>query len=385
MGYYDDFDQKPVKPRNNPFKWISVIVLSALVGSGATLLTVPTIMKSQLSAQPAQQTLGGVTTAQNVQVKVNDGIVQAVNKVKPAVVGVVNLQKSSDIWSGKTSQQPTGVGSGVLFDNQGHIITNNHVVEGATEVEVVIQDKTIKAKVIGTDQITDLAVLQVPLDQVKGIQPAQLGNSDNLQIGEPAIAIGNPLGLKFAQTVTTGVISSTNRTLPVDQNGQTVYEQSFLQTDAAINPGNSGGALVNIEGQVIGINSAKISSAGVEGLGFAIPINEAKPIVEQLMANGKIIRPALGVGVQPIDQIPDPYRSQLPVQTGLYVVQSTGAAKTAGIQKGDIIVKVDNTDVKTFIDLRKYLFTKKPGDTVKVSFYHDKQEKTVNVTLGTLN
>lgn len=167
-----------------------------------------------------------------------------------------------------------------------------------------------------------------------------------------------------------------------DQAGNVVYEQSVLQTDAAINPGNSGGALVNIQGQLIGINSAKIASSGVEGLGFAIPIDEAKPIIEQLISRGKVIRPALGVTIQGgVQDIPDNYRAGLPVDYGVVVDRVSGAAEKAGILRGDIIVKIDDVKIKTFMDLRKYLFTKNPGETVRVTFYRQSEEKTVSIAL----
>lgn len=386
MGFYDDFDSKP--KRSNGRTWAASVIIAALVGSGTTILTVPYLIKSNILKVPNVTTTisEGGGTAQNVSVNVDSAIVNAVNKVKPAVVTVVNLQKGAGFFN-QSDEQAVGKGSGVIIDKQGHIITNNHVVEGASDVEVVINEEHIKANVLGTDQLTDLAVLQIPTDKVKEIAPVQLGNSDALQIGEPAIAIGNPLG-EFEQTVTVGVISAKKRTLPMeDSNGRVVYEQTVLQTDAAINPGNSGGALINIQGQLVGINSAKIAKSGVEGLGFAIPIDEAKPIVDQLIAKGKVIRPALGVGIRyEVQEIPENYRTGLPVDYGVVVsdVSPGGPADKAGIKKGDVIVKIDNTQIKTFVDMRKYLFTKKPGDTVQVTFYRDNKQQTVSVTLDAL-
>ncbi|GAX89095.1 S1C family serine protease [Effusibacillus lacus] len=383
MGFYDDFD---AKPRKRSGSWLASVIIAALVGSGSTLLMVPAMIKANVIKLPeASQVVSsnGKLPSQTVAYNVETGIVSAVNRVKPAVVTVVNIQKVGGYFN-RGLKQEAGKGSGVIIDNQGHIVTNNHVVDGASDVEIIVNDEHIKAKVLGTDELTDLAVLQVPTDKIKEIKPVELGSSEALQTGEPAIAIGNPLG-EFEQTVTVGVISAKKRMMEIyGQNGRVVHEQPVLQTDAAINPGNSGGALINIKGQLIGINSAKIAERGIEGLGFAIPIDEAKPIIEQLMSKGKVIRPALGVGVEwDVKDIPENYKSGLPINYGVVVSNVTpgSPADKAGLKAGDVIFKIDNTQIHTFLDLRKYLFSKKPGDTVQVTFYRENKENTVSVTL----
>ncbi|MFC4769886.1 S1C family serine protease [Effusibacillus consociatus] len=381
----NEFNTNP--NRSSSRNWIATVLIAALVGSGTTLLMVPTLLKTNLlNLSAVEANAGGnvESSRQSVTINVNSDIVQAVNKVKPAVVTVVNIRTGSGLFSPK-GEREAGKGSGVLIDSQGRIVTNNHVVDGATEVEVVLNNESVKAKVLGTDPYTDLAVLQVPASKTKDIQPVALGKSEALQIGEPAIAIGNPLG-EFDQTVTVGVISAKKRSLPIrDKAGNVVYEQTVLQTDAAINPGNSGGALINIAGELIGINSAKIASSGVEGLGFAIPIDEAKPIIDQLISYGKVIRPALGVTISgEVEDIPENYRGGIPVEHGVVVNNASGPAEKAGIRKGDVIVQIDNKEIKTFVDLRQYLFSKKPGDTVQVTFYRQSEEKTVKVTLQEL-
>ncbi|UOF92333.1 trypsin-like peptidase domain-containing protein [Fodinisporobacter ferrooxydans] len=252
-------------------KWIVAIVISVLVGSATTFITLPILIKENWIHLPhpviKSNDLIPTTLLSNQTVKESGGIVDAVNKVKKAVVGVVNYEKASDFLNQDSKTQEKGEGSGIIFDKQGFIITNDHVVQGAANIEVLLPDgKKTKAKVIGTDAYSDLAVLQIPSSYVTGV--ATFGNSDVLQVGEPVIAIGNPLGRNFSQTVTVGVISATKRTLSIpDRNsGQTLRTQAVLQTDAAINPGNSGGALSNIVGQVIGINRAKIATTGVEGM-----------------------------------------------------------------------------------------------------------------------
>ncbi|ASS73615.1 peptidase S1 [Tumebacillus algifaecis] len=387
MGYYDDFDTKPKKNKGNLGTWIAVSLVSALIGSATTVALVPMMINSNVietksAFADSNNTNGG--SKETINVDVQTGVVEAVNKVKPAVVGVLNLQKSRDFFGRSQDEQTAGTGSGILFDDKGHIITNNHVVEGADTVEVSLQDgKRIKAKVLGADAMTDLAVLEVDPNDVKGLTPAKFGNSESLNIGEPAIAIGNPLGLKFAQSVTVGVISATKREMPIyDEKGSEVFSQNVLQTDAAINPGNSGGALVNIKGELIGINSAKISSTGVEGIGFAIPINEAQPILQQLMEKGEIVRPVMGITPVALSEVPEGYRGKVPVEQGIYVYQVHENAKKAGLAAGDVIVKIDGEATEDPIQLRKILYKKKPGDKVKVEFYHDSELKTVEMTLA---
>ena len=204
----------------------------------------------------------------------NTPIVAAAKKVGPAVVGITNKAYVRDFFN-RTQLMERGTGSGVIYDKAGYIATNNHVVEGASEIIVSLPDgRTVKGKVLGADAVTDLAVVKIDADN---LTVATFGDSDTLQVGEPAIAIGNPLGLEFRGSVTAGVISALNRSIEVGER-----KFNLIQTDAAINPGNSGGALVNADGEVVGINSAKVAVSGVEGIGFAIPINTAKPILQEL-------------------------------------------------------------------------------------------------------
>ena len=217
----------------------------------------------------------------NMSAARNTPIVQAAKKVGPAVVGITNKALVRDYFN-RTQLVEQGSGSGVIYSKDGLIATNNHVVAGAQEIVVSLPDgKTYNGKVLGTDPNTDLAVVKIDADEELPV--AEFGDSDSLMVGEPAIAIGNPLGMEFRGSVTAGVISALNRSLDM---GERRFR--LIQTDAAINPGNSGGALVNADGQVIGINSAKIAASGVEGIGFAIPINEAKPILKELAEKGRI-------------------------------------------------------------------------------------------------
>ena len=388
MGFYDDFDTKP-KRKGNTGTWIAVALVSALIGSGTTVALVPALIKNNVidvngsvtnTAMASTTGSNSLAPKQMVNVDVQSGVVEAVNKVKPAVVGISNMQQGTDFFGRQTQEQEAGTGSGVLFDSEkGYIVTNNHVVEGAKDLEVTLEDgKRIKGELVGTDPLTDLAVVKVDPKEVTAIKAAAFGSSDSLNIGEPAIAIGNPLGLKFAQTVTTGVISATKRDMPTADGA---FSMSVLQTDAAINPGNSGGALVNIKGEVIGINSAKISQTGIEGIGFAIPMDEAKPIIQQLIDKGKVERPVLGISPVDLADV-DQQRLDVPVDKGVVIAKVSGNADKAGLQRGDVIVKIDGDQVDDQIALRKALYKKKPGDTVKVEYYRGKDLKTVSVQLG---
>jgi serine protease Do len=392
MGYYNGDFERDERRSSKAMKWVAVVILSALIGSGTTIAAVPYMIKSNMIQipQPSGENLKTPVPSapvSNVSVKVNDNIVDAVNKVKAAIVGVANYQKVTDFFNQNSKTQEKGEGSGIIFDKQGYIVTNNHVVEGASSVEVLLPDgRKTKAKVVGTDKYSDLAVLQIPTDYVTGV--ATFGNSDTLQVGEPAIAIGNPLGHDFSQTVTVGVISALKRSMPVtdEATGAQLATETYLQTDAAINPGNSGGALCNVAGQVIGINSAKIATTGVEGMGFAIPINEARPVINDLLKYGHVNYPALGISAQDVSNVPSVYLPQLPVDYGVIVATvSSPYAKQAGLKRGDVIVAINDDKVQDSASLHTILRKYKVGDTVNVTIYRGGSKKTLSIKLMSLN
>lgn len=304
----------------------------------------------------------------------NTPIVAAAKKVGPAVVGITNKAYVRDIFN-RVQLTERGTGSGVIYDKAGYIATNNHVVEGASEIIVSLPDgRTVKGKVLGADSVTDLAVVKIDADN---LTVATFGDSDTLQVGEPAIAIGNPLGLEFRGSVTAGVISALNRSIELGER-----KFNLIQTDAAINPGNSGGALVNADGEVVGINSAKIAVSGVEGIGFAIPINTAKPILNELAKHGRVARPYLGASLMDQD-IANRYGFEMNLHGGIFlvkVVQGSPAAK-AGIRAGDIILSFNGSKVKTAVDLRTKLAECKVGDSVEVTIMRNGQTENVTVVL----
>lgn len=305
----------------------------------------------------------------------NTAVVQAAQAVTPAVVGVSNRQQLYDWFRGASELREVGTGSGVIIHDKGLIVTNYHVIHQAAEVAVIFSDGTEEqAEIVGADPATDLAVLRV---EHPGLKAAPFGDSDLLQVGELAIAIGNPLGLAFQQSVTLGVISATERYIEASE-----YRFAFIQTDAAINPGNSGGALVNLKGEVVGINTAKINLPGFEGMGFAIPSNMAKNIVAELVEYGRVIRPWIGVEIQEVT--PQTAESLgLPQVYGVLVarVVPNSPASRGGLREGDIIIQLGEAPVEGFDSLRHALFQYKPGDVVEVKVLREEEELSLPVTL----
>lgn len=345
----------------------------------------------------------GQVTVSEVRVDVSSGITDAVDVIDDAVVSIINLQRVGDNqwgWYGETDATTedeenllqAGTGSGAVYKVDGdtaYVFTNNHVIEGSDSIEVLFKDGTrVEADVIGSDLWTDLAVLAIDSSDVSTV--AEFGDSDNLTVGEPAVAIGSPLGTNFASSVTSGIVSAVERTVPVDTNmdGEMDWEMTAIQTDAAINPGNSGGPLVNIAGQVIGINSMKISSSTIEGMGFSIPSNDAVDIINQLEENGEVVRPILGVGMVDLSMV-SPQQQQailnLPedIDGGVVVAEvSTGsAADEAGMLANDVIVRFNDVDVQNGIELRQEIYDAEIGEDVEVEFYRDGELMTVNITM----
>ena len=298
---------------------------------------------------------------------------RAAKVVGPSVVGITNKAVVRDWFNNPVETE--GAGSGVIFRADGYIVTNNHVISGAKEIIVSLADgRSLKGKLIGADEVTDLAVVKV---EASDLPVAAFGDSDEIVVGEPAIAIGNPLGLEFQGSVTSGVISALNRTLDISDK-----RVKLLQTDAAINPGNSGGALVNADGQVIGINSAKVAANGVEGMGFSIPSNTVQAIIKELMEKGYVARPYLGVTIF------DPntaarYGYQLNIDKGVYIFRLTlgGPADKAGLQRGDIILKIDDKEVNSVSELRQQVGDHKVGDSVKITFDRNGSTHTADIVL----
>lgn len=374
---------------------ISSIVSSAIMGSALYLKFSGELKKRDELIQKATTALNstssntiGLQKGNPVSVSATNGLTvsEIAKKVGPSIVGIkmsITNSQSSSFLFGQWPGQSQSEGSGVVISSDGYILTNYHVVEYAdpknkgssTVLEVFLPDKRqAKAKFIGGDSKNDLAIIKIDLNN---LPVAVLGDSTQLEVGDLAVAIGNPLGMEFAGSVTAGVISALNRTVAVEDR-----ELNFIQTDAAINPGNSGGALVNSQGQVIGINTVKISFSGVEGLGFAIPINNAKPIVEQLIMFGYVKnRPFIGISGR---EITSSIAEQYNLPSGIYIIEVTpgSGAEKAGIKKGDILVSLADKDVKTMVELDKTKSLYKADDTVKVIIVREGKKIAMELTFS---
>lgn len=391
MGYYDDSESqeqyRPQKKRNPVFTFLIMIIV-AVVSSAATVFFMTSdefgLLEDKASTASSQTTTTSSLPIKNA-VAVKSDTTKAVDKALESVVGIYTYQ-GNQLFEGTTE---TGAGSGVIYKKSGdyaYIVTNHHVVDGASQVEVQVSEGTrLQAKVVGSDELTDLAVLRIDGSKVNSV--AELGDSSKLTLGEPAIAIGNPLGF-LEGSVTEGIISSTNRTIPVDTNGdgQEDWQSEVIQTDASINPGNSGGALINIDGQVIGINSSKIAQDEVEGIGFAIPMNVAKPIIEDLEQDGKVDRPTLGVRIADLSQVNPVGRTEtlkLPdsVQEGVVIIEVEGSslAEKAGLKQYDVITKVNGDKISSDAELRRSIYESN-GKKMSITYYRNGKEQTTTVS-----
>lgn len=340
-----------------------------LVNSGAVKLTTASsggsafnIAKSDGTSSTTQtSTLTGLLTTEEVA-----------QKVIPSVVCIQAYSDTNNYWNTNSSSE-TGEGSGIIASSDGYIITNAHVISGASAVKAILSDGTShEAKVVGSDTATDLALLKI---DATGLQAAEFGSATDLKVGGQVVAIGNPGGIRFNSSVTVGYVSALNRS--ISYNG---YDMECIQTDAAINPGNSGGALVNMYGQVVGINSAKITATGYEGLGFAIPIDTAQPIITSLKENGYVKdRAMLGITGQYIDETTARFYG---LTQGYSIVSiSNNSISAAGIQKGDVITKVDTTNVTTETTVQNFVAQKKPGDSVTLEIYRPGTRETFTATV----
>lgn len=400
-SYYKENYKKVNSKKTDTWKYVLVSLISAILGGAiisVMILVVAPIaqpkLKSMLgiSSHDSNITIGsqqGTNEVKKVEIiQTSESAVTSVaEKVGPSVVGIRTSFQSTNAFFG--SQSDYGEGSGIVISTDGYILTNHHVIENAindkartikngSKIQVFLPnkiDEPYTASIKGYDSKTDLAVLKINETNLPAIE---FGNSDELKVGEPAIAFGNPGGLEYMGSLTTGVISGLNRTVQLD-GGKKIR---LIQTDAAINPGNSGGALVNIKGQLIGVNTIKMVATGFEGLGFAIPINDAKKIADELIKNTYISKPYLGITVD--NSYTDEVAKANNLPRGVFVldVEILGAAQKAGIRALDIITKFNNVPVTSYDELEDEKNKFKPGDVVEVEVYRDGKRKTFKVTLG---
>ena len=374
--------------------FLIIILIGFLSGALGSFVTLQLYQK-----QVSQAANNSTNTVTQTSYKNENATTQAVNKVKDAVVSVItysaNRQNSvfgnDETDTDTDSQQVASEGSGVIYKKNGkdaYLVTNTHVIKGASKVDIRLADGTkVPGEIVGSDTFSDIAVVKISSEKVTTV--AEFGDSSKLNVGETAIAIGSPLGSEYANTVTQGIISSLNRNVSLkSQDGQAISTKA-IQTDTAINPGNSGGPLVNIQGQVIGITSSKIASNGgtsVEGLGFAIPSNDAQNIIKQLESDGKVTRPALGIQMVNLANIgaSDLRKLNIPssVTSGVVVksVQSNMPA-SGHLEKYDVITKVDDKEISSSTDLQSALYNHSIGDTIKITYYRNGKEETTTVKL----
>ena len=303
-----------------------------------------------------------------------------IESVSSCVVGISKIKNTGNSIFLKDSTEQLGLGTGFIVSENGYILTNQHVVGNKySSCYVTLENgESHKADVVWADVDVDLAIIKVNL---RNLNFVTLGTSENIKPGEMVYAIGNPIGFEFKRTVTAGIISAINRTIKIDEDEKSSYMEDLLQTDATINPGNSGGPLINYSGEVIGINSVKITSA--EGIGFAIPINIVKPIVDKFINTGNFDEGY--IGIFGFDKEVIPYMdSNIKLDKGIYVAQisTDGPCYNSGLRVGDIIVKIDEKDLNKMVDLRSYIYTKEPGEDIVISVIRGNTEIEIKIKLG---
>ena len=393
-----------MKKMKNWLKPVAAVIILFLAGLTGALVALNITNKSQTTVSSSSN----VTTS-SVSYKNSTSTTEAVKKVQEAVVSVINYQSQSSSLENNFSTQMFGdqsdssssdelsvysEGSGVIYKIDGdsaYLVTNTHVIEGAKQIEIMLSDGTkVVGELVGEDTYSDIAVVKISSKNISTV--AEFADSDKLTVGETAIAIGSPLGTEYANSVTQGIVSSLSRTVTLtNSNGETISTNA-IQTDAAINPGNSGGALINVEGQVIGINSSKISSTSsqsgesVEGMGFAIPANDVVKIINQLEQNGEVVRPALGIRMAALSELSTNAISQLNIPSsitnGVVVAKVIDGMPAQGkLEKYDVITEIDGKEVTSSSDLQSILYGHTVNDSIKVTFYRWTEKKTTTIEL----
>ena len=376
-------------------KWGQLLVVILISFFSGVLGTFTTLQLSQKQNSGTTTT----TTVSKTAVKNENSTTQAVDKVKDAVVSVItysansqnSLFGSAETDTDTNTEQVSSEGSGVIYKKEGnfaYLVTNTHVISGAKKVDIRLADGTkVPGEIVGSDTYSDIAVVKIAADKVTTV--AEFGDSDQLTVGETAIAIGSPLGSEYANTVTQGIVSSLNRNVSLkSEDGQAISTKA-IQTDTAINPGNSGGPLINIQGQVIGITSSKIATNGgtsVEGLGFAIPSNDAINIINQLEKNGKVTRPALGIQMVNLSNLSSSDLQRLNVPSSVtagVVVRSviTSMPANGHLQQYDVITKVDDKAISSTTELQSALYSHSIGDSMTITYYRNGKEETTTIKL----
>lgn len=379
-----DYDA-PVRERKPSFwSYLMVGIVGAVVGGFLVLGIAPQIFMYRIGNLPLGSSDSGMSSIlapAPVYLNAEDlkdpyaAIMLVAQEVSPSVVGITNQAVMGYDFFGREWVRDTG-GTGVIISEDGYIVTNEHVVANAKSLTVFLADgRSYPATLVGAEKSTDLAVVKI---DATGLPKATFGDSDNVKIGQLAVAIGNPLGMEFSRTVTAGIISGVDRILNISQDSAI----RLIQTDAVINPGNSGGPLVNAKGEVIGLNSMKLASSEVEGMGFAIPSNQVKRVAEEIIETGRVRRAVMGVKLADKELVRRNNPS-IKIDRGVYVYEvfPGGAAHKAGMRDGDIILEVEGLQVNKVAAVQAFLSEKSPGDTLKVKVLRGNQEVVMELTL----
>ena len=370
------------KRPNKLLKIISTLILMIVVSVISIFLYDMYVNIDIYSSEQASQSMGAnrVSYNQTLDEDTSNDITKILENTIECVVGISKIKNTGSSIFLNNSTSDLGLGTGMIVTENGYILTNWHVVgDKYSNCYVTLENgKTISGNVTWSDKDLDLAIVKINVSNLKYIT---LGDSDNIKIGQKAYAIGNPIGVEFQRTVTSGIISGVNRTVKIDDENGSSYMEDLIQTDATINPGNSGGPLINSNGEVIGINSIKITNA--EGIGFAVPVNIIKPIIQSFANEGKFQEAYLGIFAY--DRSVIPYLdSNIDFNSGVYVAQisADGPSYSSGLRTGDIITKVDDTTINKMSMLRSYIYSKKAGDEIKLTILRNNKERAITVKLG---
>lgn len=374
MQKYKRVKRKTKNVGKNIFIAFILVIIVVLIASLIRLYL-------RIDVKNSNESLKVERTTKEIQTEVSKEktIEEIIEEVNLSVVGISKIKEIGSSIFAEKGIEKLGLGTGVIATTNGYIVTNRHVSgDKFSNCYVTLENgSTYDAKVVWADETLDLSIVKINLT---GLKPAKFGNSNSVKAGEPVYAIGNPIGYEFERTVTSGIISAKSRTIKFIEDNKEILMSDLIQTDATINPGNSGGPLINQKGEVIGINSLKIETA--EGIGFAVPVNVIKPIIEKFASTGNFEEPYIGVSGYDKNIIPY-INKDLKLDSGVYIenVEPNSPAYEVGLLKGDIILKIDDKPIYTMNDIKEYIYTKTPGETIKMEYKRGNNTNTLKLTL----
>ncbi len=368
------------KKRESKFKKIISLIFLIIAVAASSVFIYSMYTNIDVYSTDENNNNVAVRLSQNETKKEEQNITEVLESVTKSVVGISKIKNKGNSIFLNNSASDLGLGTGMIVSENGYVLTNWHVAGNKySNCYITLENgKSYNGSVVWADSDLDLAIVKI---NATGLQYLNLGDSDNVKLGQTTYAIGNPIGVEFQRTVTSGIISGVNRTIKIEEENNESYMEDLLQTDATINPGNSGGPLINANGEVIGINTVKINEA--EGIGFAVPINIVKPIIENFVTNGNFEEAYLGIFAYDKNVVPY-LETGIEFNSGIYVAQinKDGPANTSSLKVGDIITKIDNIDIKKMSELRKYIYSKKSGDEVNLSVLRNKKTYSIKIKLG---